>query len=104
MLIAVAISSGSSLVCAQSDQPPDLRMLLNLDLFKANATAQNSASGGDGSMLEQIQTLNALGYLGEARTAPANSTAPENSRENPGPPPPNIPYQQPMPRAPEEVE
>jgi len=108
MLIAVLMTSGSSIVWAQSDPPPDLRMLLNLDLFKPNpnAAAQASASGGDGSMLEQIRTLNALGYLGERGSAPANSTAPDGSGQNPAPgaPPPNIPYQQPMPGAPEIVE
>ncbi len=66
-------------------------MLLNLDLFKANpnAAAQSGATSGDGSMLEQIQTLNALGYLNQGNAAPANSNPPSGADEHfaPGVPP-----------------
>lgn len=81
MLLALLISSAAP-ARAQNEPPPDLNMLLNLDLFKPNpnAAAQN---GGDGSMLEQIQTLSTLGYLGPNGSAP-NSYAP------PAPPPQNI--------------
>lgn len=81
MLLALLISSAAP-ARAQNEPPPDLNMLLNLDLFKPNpnAAAQN---GGDGSMLEQIQTLSTLGYLGPNGSAP-NSYAP------PAPPPRNF--------------
>ncbi len=78
MLLAVLLSSAPPAQAqTQNDSPPDLHMLLDLDLFKPNpnAAAQNSA-GGDGSMLEQIQTLSALGYLGPNGSAPSKSYAP----------------------------
>lgn len=77
MLIALLISSGTPPARAQGDPPPDLNMLLNLDLFKPgpNAAAQNGA-GGDGSMLDQIRTLNAMGYLGPNGSPPPDSYAP----------------------------
>ncbi|HUY28363.1 MAG TPA: hypothetical protein VMV27_13170 [Candidatus Binataceae bacterium] len=100
MLIALFTSSGAASAQAQTGPPPDLRMLLNLDLFKPNpnAAAQNGpggggGGGGDGSMLEQIQTLGALGYLGNRGLAPANSGAP-------GAAPPNNPGQAPIPSSP----
>jgi hypothetical protein len=64
-LMAV-LMTGSIKARAQEEQPPDLRMLLNLDLFRAPSRAAGSASGqGPGSsMLEQIRTLEAMGYLG----------------------------------------
>ncbi|MHB8384734.1 MAG: hypothetical protein ACYDC3_20645 [Candidatus Binataceae bacterium] len=82
------IASSAAPAWAQNDPPPDLHMLLNLDLFKPNpsAAAQNKGGGGDGSMLDQIQTLNALGYLGHGGPAPANSDAPPPPR-NYGPSP-----------------
>ena len=51
------------------DAPPDLRMLMNLDLFErrhnsAQAAPAPAASPGDDSMLDQIRTLDAMGYLG----------------------------------------
>jgi hypothetical protein len=87
MLLALLISSAPA-AWAQNDPPPDLNMLLNLDLFKPNpnAAAQNGA-GGNGSMLEQIQTLNALGYLGPNGSPPPNSYAPPPPPQNFEPPP-----------------
>jgi hypothetical protein len=75
MLLAALISSAPP-ARAQNDPPPDLNMLLNLDLFKPNPNAAAQNGAGDGSMLEQIQTLSALGYLGPKGTPPANSYAP----------------------------
>lgn len=74
MFLALLISSAPA-AQAQNDQPPDLNMLLNLDLFKPNPNAATQ-SGGDGSMLDQIQTLNALGYLGPKGSPPPDSYAP----------------------------
>ncbi len=39
-------------------------MLLNLDLFAAPSDGNPAAHGGGGSMLDQIRTLTAMGYLG----------------------------------------
>jgi len=48
------------------EQQPDLQMLLNLDLF-GKAAAGQSGAGGDSqdsqSLLDQIRTLDAMGYL-----------------------------------------
>ena len=87
MLLAVLISSVAAPARAQNEPPPDLNMLLNLDLFKPNpnAAAQN---GGDGSMLEQIQTLSTLGYFGPNRSAP-DSYAPPPPPQNIEPSPPS---------------
>ena len=52
------------------DHAPDPTMLLNLDLF---AGGNQGPSGTNTSMLEQIQTLRAMGYL--------------NGSDWPGPPP-----------------
>ena len=61
---------------------PDPRMLLNLDLF-ASASNQNApADGASYSMLDQIQTLRAMGYL-NGRTMPA----PQPAQMAPPPPP-----------------
>lgn len=81
MFLALLISSAPA-AQAQNDPPPDLNMLLNLDLFKPNPHAATQ-SGGDGSMLEQIQTLNALGYLGPNGSPPPNSYAPPQNFEPP---------------------
>jgi hypothetical protein len=53
-------------VGAQNSIPPDLRMLLNLDLFRPQLQLDKPRQedpGPDTSMLDQIRTLNALGYL-----------------------------------------
>jgi hypothetical protein len=70
MLLAAAIGVGSETRRASAqDAPPDLRMLMNLDLFEprpnkgANGAAA-AASPTDDSMLDQIRTLDAMGYLG----------------------------------------
>jgi len=83
MLLVLLMSTIAAPARAQNDPPPDLHMLLNLDLFKPNpnAAAQNNA-GSDGSMLEQIQTLNALGYLGPNRSSRPNAYAPPPPPEN----------------------
>ncbi len=61
------------------DKPPDLQMLLNLDLFGAHppSGAPNS-SGGDAptSMLDQIRALDAMGYLGAAARSSISPEAP----------------------------
>ena len=60
--LAVSIMSlGVKSVLAQTGGQPDVRMLLNLDLFTAQPNAP--ASGDDDSTLHQIQALRAMGYL-----------------------------------------
>jgi hypothetical protein len=75
--LAIAVLFAGSLALAQQS-PPDMRMLLNLDLFAAHPSDAPSEPGANpsskDSMLEQIQTLQALGYLrggqGHGRAAP----------------------------------
>jgi hypothetical protein len=60
--LAVSIMSlGVKSVLAQPGSQPDVRMLLNLDLFTAQPNAP--ASGDDDSTLHQIQALRAMGHL-----------------------------------------
>jgi len=64
---------------AQSD-PPDLKMLLNLDLYGGSQAKGSSAAGAPGeqapSMLDQIRTLRAMGYLkGEKQKSAAAADA-----------------------------
>ncbi len=63
------------------DHAPDPTMLLNLDLF-ASGSGQDSG-GTNTSMLEQIQTLRAMGYLNGP-----DSPGPQPVYTNPPPPPP----------------
>jgi hypothetical protein len=62
------------------DTTPDLRMLMNLDLFEprpnhasgAPSPAISSTPPADDSMLTQIRTLDAMGYLGNRADASGN--------------------------------
>jgi hypothetical protein len=72
---------------AQEADPPDIRMLLNLDLFR---TQPHSAPGPQGansesndSTLDQIRTLNALGYLGNGVKVGARNTDPVSGTPTP---------------------
>lgn len=52
-------------------QPPDLQMLLNLDLFSSSGSGGSQAPAPGGSMLDQIQALRQMGYLqGNTQNAP----------------------------------
>jgi hypothetical protein len=65
----VMILAGNFGALAQSP-PPDMRMLLNLDLFAtapSDSPPEPGAASGSDSMLNQIQTLQALGYLHRGR-------------------------------------
>jgi hypothetical protein len=68
-LAAAALVMGSNKTGAQEQPPstpPDLRMLLNLDLFRPQpADAGNGApeQRSNASMLDQIRALKAMGYL-----------------------------------------
>jgi hypothetical protein len=62
---------------AAQDDPPDFRMLMNLDLFASRSSDVKDApemkgapaSAPDDSMLDQIRALNAMGYLGDNRVS-----------------------------------
>ncbi|GEM_PF-2415597 len=66
MLLAAAIALGARVSWAQIG--PDPRMLLDLDLFASNSNGQPDAN--QNSMLDQIQTLRAMGYLNDGPSAP----------------------------------
>jgi hypothetical protein len=64
MFVCTAVRRASA-----QDATPNLRMLLNLDLFESRqsnieSTPVPGAVAPDDSMLQQIRTLNAMGYLG----------------------------------------
>jgi len=69
-LALAALMTGSAKAEAQERPPaapPDLRMLLNLDLFRPHADDANAGRSGEasnGSMVDQIRALKAMGYLG----------------------------------------
>jgi hypothetical protein len=92
LLAAIAVGSGSRRASAQ-DAPPDLRMLMNLDLFEARPNqGANGAAPGDDSMLDQIRTLDAMGYLGNhaggRNRAPAPRAAVGGAPDEPAAPAP----------------
>jgi|HubBroStandDraft_2_1064218.scaffolds.fasta_scaffold1622147_2 hypothetical protein len=84
MLLTAAIFPLGARVSWAHDHAPDPTMLLNLDLF-----ASGGSRGSDGtntSMLEQIQTLRAMGYLNGT-----DSPGPQPVYTNPPLPPPPPP-------------
>jgi hypothetical protein len=73
--VAAIVLIGTMVVCGETgrtsaqDAPPDLRMLMNMELFEPRhndpkSAAAPAASPSDDSMLEQIRALDAMGYLG----------------------------------------
>ena len=97
VLIVTTFLCGETGRALAQDPPPDLRMLMNMDLFEprnngAKGSAAPASSPGDDSMLDQIRTLDAMGYLGNHRDANANGApAPAAAMEAPEslPPPPD---------------
>ena len=96
MLTAALIASASQNALAQG--APDLKMLLDLDLFtpppSAKAPAQGSASANapqaaPPSMLDQIRALNAMGYLGAPHNTmeiqPARNSHDDTQAQTPPP-------------------
>ncbi len=77
LFAAVAVGTESGKAPAQQG-PPDLRMLMNLDLFEppsrneVKGASAPAAAPTDDSMLEQIRTLDAMGYLGNHGGADGN--------------------------------
>jgi len=96
-LVVAALVMGSEETRAQeapSPAPPDLRMLLNLDLFRPQSSgAGNGAADqrSNGSMLDQIRALKAMGYLrlnpDDDGPAPGASPAGDAPPPRPNPPP-----------------
>ncbi len=72
MLAAMLVGSEVGRASAQQ-APPDLRMLMDLDLFEPRNNGAGAAASGaapsDDSMLNQIQTLDQMGYLGRHQAA-----------------------------------
>jgi hypothetical protein len=80
VLIGAMVLCGSVVRASAQDAPPDLRMLMNLDLFEPRHNAAKTAptagaSPADDSMLDQIRTLDAMGYLGNHGDNPAGAEA-----------------------------
>lgn len=92
MVLTAAILPLGARASWAHDHAPDPTMLLNLDLF-ASGSGTDSGSGSDRpSMLDQIRTLQAMGYLSGANPpAPqpmyANPIAPQPMYASPPQPP-----------------
>jgi hypothetical protein len=76
MILAATLVGTEKGRASAQDAPPDLRMLMNLDLFEPRHNAAQGApapagSPTDDSMLDQIRTLDAMGYLGNHADANA---------------------------------
>ena len=82
--VAAIVLIGTMVVCGDTgrtlaqDAPPDLRMLMNMELFEprhndTKSGASPAASPTDDSMLEQIRALDAMGYLGNHKGEAGNS-------------------------------
>jgi len=85
-----AIALGRAPQTAAQDEPPDLRMLLNLDLFgrsREPAAGANPQAAPAPSMLDQIRALRAMGYLGGANQTAATVTDPPPIGSGTGPTP-----------------
>jgi hypothetical protein len=97
--VAAIVLIGTMVVCGETrrasaqnaahEAPPDLRMLMNLDLFEprhnyAQGAPAPAASPGDDSMLDQIRTLDSMGYLGIHDDADAGDVAAPKAAERPG--------------------
>jgi hypothetical protein len=107
--VAAIVLIGATVVCgetrrcsaqiAANEAPPDLRMLMNLDLFEprhnnAKYAAAPAVAPSDDSMLDQIRTLNQMGYLanpgdnGNGAPAPRAPVAGTQGAEDVAPPAP----------------
>ena len=80
--VAAIVLIGTTVVCGETrlaraqEPPPDLHMLMNLDLFEPRhnnpqGAAAPAASPTDDSLLDQIRTLDKMGYLGNPADADA---------------------------------
>jgi hypothetical protein len=80
--VAAIVLIGMMVVCGETrrswaqEPPPDLHMLMNLDLFEPrhnnpDGAAAPPTSPADDSMFDQIRTLDKMGYLGNPADADA---------------------------------
>jgi hypothetical protein len=80
--VAAIVLIGTTIVCGETrrtwaqEPPPDLHMLMNLDLFEPRhnnpqAAAASATSPTDDSLLDQIRALDSMGYLGNPSDADA---------------------------------
>src|ERR1700722_11723667 len=78
--VAAIVLIGTTVVCGETrrtwaqEPPPDLHMLMNLDLFEPRrnnlqGAAAPATSPTDDSLLDQIRTLDKMGYLGNPADA-----------------------------------
>jgi hypothetical protein len=73
---AAALSAGTGSHAAAQDEIPDLRMLLNLDLFGRSQEQPMAAPVFHQHPVPLIQTLRAMVYLGDASQTAATATDP----------------------------
>jgi hypothetical protein len=94
MMVTSMLFVGKAGWAEAQEKAPDLRMLLNLDLFSTQPSgSSNSPSGSidssqpNLSMLDQIRALDAMGYLGGAarNQLPANLAPGDNTGSLPNP-------------------
>ena len=80
--VAAIVLIGTAVVCGETrrtlaqEPPPDLHMLMNLDLFEPrhnnpDGAAAPDTSPTDDSLLDQIRALDSMGYLGNPAHADA---------------------------------
>ncbi len=80
--VAAIVLIGTTVVCGETrrtqaqEPPPDLHMLMNLDLFEPRhnnpqGAAAPATSPADDSLLDQIRALDSMGYLGNPADADA---------------------------------
>jgi hypothetical protein len=63
IMLAASMLAGTRNTWSQEQQPPDLQMLLNLDLFSAPAGGTDSEGAPSGSLLDQLLALRQMGFL-----------------------------------------
>jgi len=94
VLIATTVVCGGTRRASAQDPPPDLKMLMNLDLFvprnSTKGASAPAASPTNDSLLNQIQTLDSMGYLGDHQGGGSSAPAPRAAVQTPdsAPPPP----------------
>ena len=106
LLIATMVVGGESETrrAFAQDAPPDLRMLMNLDLFEPRHNAGNgapasAASPADDSLFDQIRALNSMGYLGNQQGGGNGASAPRAAMRAPQSPPPPESVEPPPPQS-----
>lgn len=79
MSVALAASFLAVAAASAADNPPDINMLLNLDLFGASRADSPADTNQSASMLDQIRTLDAMGFLDGAGPGNGQSYEPDNA-------------------------